>query len=109
MDTITFSAYWQDTIGQAIAERNVAPYPMSLVGPDIQACVDVVNQGIDSRLQACFVPDRGDKFERVGNRLECLVSAESLPILVRRLLESDNEHANSLAIDICQNLEIELI
>ena len=41
--------------------------------------------------------------------LECKVSPESLPVLVRRLLESGDEEAESLASSICQTLDIELI
>ena len=44
-----------------------------------------------------------------GPRLECKVSPKSLPVLVRRLMESDDEGAESLASDICQTLEIEII
>ncbi len=92
---------------------------MSLVGEDRQVIIAAVNQGIDSHLEACFVPARGDNFRLrtppgirskiSGPRLECRVSPESLPVLVRRLLESDDERAVSLASSICETLSIELI
>jgi len=82
---------------------------MSLVGEDKRACIEAVNQGIDSRLEACFCPDRGDRFDDIGYRLECAISSTSLTVLVRRLMESDNEQANSLASSICETLDIELI
>jgi len=92
---------------------------MSLVAEDHQRVIAVVNQGIDAYLEACFVLDRGDSFRlqtprgirgRIsGTRLECKVSPMSLPVLVRRLMESDDERAESLASDICQTLDIELI
>jgi hypothetical protein len=44
-----------------------------------------------------------------GPRLECRVSPKSLPVPVRRLMESDDESAESLASDICQTFDIELI
>ena len=65
---------------------------------EIKAIVAAVNQGIDAHLEACFVPDRGDKYQG-GKRkagklvlcrtLECAVSVESLPTLLRRLCGSD--------------------
>ena len=92
---------------------------MSLVAEDRQKAIAAVNQGIDSHLEACFVPGRGDSFRLEtpqgtrgkisGPRLECTVSPQSLPVLVRRLMESDDESAESVASDICQTLEIELI
>ena len=92
---------------------------MSLVAEDSQKVIAAVNQGIDAYLEACFVPGCGDSFRFYtpkgirgkisGPRLECKVSPKSLPVLVRRLMESDDERAESLASDICQTLEIELI
>ena len=75
------------------------PYPMSLTDTnEIRAVVIAVNMGIDSHLEACFCPGRGDSYER-GTRaagklvlcrtLECSVSPESLPVLLRRLYELD--------------------
>lgn len=88
-----------------------------------------VNQGIDSHLEACFVPARGDRYtvkrqpgivgDARGSELDCLVSAKSLPVLVRRLLEMDPEgegtdgsmadHAWSLASSICETLKIGVV
>ncbi len=92
---------------------------MSLVAEDRQRVIAAVNQGIDAYLEACFVPGRCDSFRlktppgiwgRIsGARLECKVSPKSLPVLVRRHMESDDEKAESLASDICQTLEIEVI
>jgi hypothetical protein len=92
---------------------------MSLVAEDRQRVIAAVNQGIDAYLEACFVPARGDSFRlqtpqgirgRIsGPRLERKVSTMSLPVLVRRLMESDDEKAESLASDICRTLAIELI
>jgi hypothetical protein len=111
---------WTDkfcvAIGQAAPKRG---YAMSLVGEDRQAVIAAVNQGIDAHLEACFVPARGDRFRlhtpegirgRIsGPRLECSVSSRSLPVLIRRLMESGDEGAECLASSICQTLEIELI
>ena len=116
----TFSFLWTAKLGAAIGKAAPkAGYHMSLVAEDRQKVIAAVNQGIDAYLEACFVPDRGDSFRpktppgirgRIsGPRLECKVSPKSLPVLVRRLMESDDERAESLASDICQTLEIELI
>ena len=116
----TFSFGWSDELQVAIARA--APrrgYPMSLVGEDRHAVIAAVNQGIDAHLEACFVPARGDRFQMrtppgirgsiSGPRLECRVSPQSLPVLIRRLLESGDDVAESLASSICQTLNIELI
>ena len=116
----TFSFGWTEELGAKIGKS--APklgYRMSLVGEDQQPVIAAVNQGIDSRLEACFVPTRGDCFKfqtpegirgRIsGTRLECKVSPRSLPVLIRRLMESGDEAAEALASSICQTLEIELI
>jgi hypothetical protein len=116
----TFSFIWNHKLRTAIAEAAPkAGYPMSLVGEDQQSVIAAVNQGIDSHLEACFVPARGDRFRlrtpqgirgRIcGPRLECHVSPQSLLVLVRRLMESGDDAAESLASSICQTLDIELI
>ena len=117
--TATFSAMWSSQLGAAIVELAPAAFPMSLTGEDCKSVVACVNQRIDSYLEACFVPARGDSFQvvsesRLGGRitsrrLNASLSAESLAVLVRRLLESDNPSANSLASAICASLGIELV
>ncbi len=116
----TFSFAWTAKLGTEIARAAPkAGYHMSLVAEDRQNVIAAVNQGIDAYLEACFVPDRDDSFRLKtppgirggisGSRLQCKVSPKSLPVLVRRLMESDDERAGSLASDICQTLDIELI
>jgi hypothetical protein len=103
--TVTYNAVRSAMHGQ--------PYTMSLTGSDeIRAVVDAVNQGIDSHLEACFCPQRGDSYEggkRKAGRLtlcrtlECVVSPESLPVLLRRLFEGDDA-GMTLAADILMTL-----
>src|SRR6266567_1678551 len=104
----TFSFIWTDKLGAAIAKAAPkAGYPLSLAREDQQTLIAAVNHGIDSRLEACFVPARGDRFrfrtpagirgKICGPRLECQVSRQSLPVLVRRLMESGDKAAESLA------------
>ena len=93
---------------------NDEPYTMSLTGTnEVQAVIEAVNQGIDSHLEACFCPDRGDRYEtgkRMAGRLllcrslDCTVSVESLPVLLRRLFESGTDAGDCLASDILMTL-----
>jgi hypothetical protein len=100
---------------------NGTSFPMSLTDTDeIKAVIAAVNQGIDSHLEACFCPERGDRYEggkrKAGkfvlcHTLECVVSPESLPVLLRRLCELDGDvevidAANSLATDILMVLGV---
>jgi hypothetical protein len=92
------------------------PFTMSLTDTDeIKAVIDAVNQGIDAHLEACFCPDRGDQYEggkrKAGklvlcSTLECSVSPESLPVLLRRLFDSDDEIGMMLASDMLTVLGI---
>jgi hypothetical protein len=114
--TITY-----ETIRQAMGGE---PFTMSLTDEDeIRAVIVAVNEGIDSHLEACYCPDRGDRYEG-GKRkagklvlcrtLECTISTESLPVLLRRLCESElggdaevQSEGNSLATDILMVLGID--
>jgi hypothetical protein len=93
-------------------------YTMSLTDDeDVLAVVESVNEGIDSRLQACNVEGRGDDyhggkrgftatedgarwkagdFVTVASTLECSVSPQSLPVLLRRMFERDASLAASI-------------
>ncbi len=109
-----------ETIRQAM---NGEPFTMSLTDEDeIRAVIAAVNEGIDAHLEACYCPDRGDRYEggkrRAGKlilcrTLECSVSPESLPVLLRRLCESElggdpdvQAEGNQLASDILSVLGI---
>lgn len=83
-----------------IKAKHPEPYEMDLVGRCAEVTKKAVNQGIDSHLQACFVPARGDAYTVRGSRLGCVVSSESLPVLLRRLTEMEEDVAGILAADI---------
>lgn len=120
----TFSAVWSDELEVVLKlrtkehkylSRNGTVYHMSLVGKDIETVAAAVNQGIDSHLEACYIPERGDNYYGQdnfdnpvrGKSLECYVSPQSLVVLIRRLMESEN--GLDLASSICDTLDIELI
>ena len=43
---------------------NGEPFTMSLVDTDeIRAVIEAVNQGSDAHLEACYCPERGDRYE----------------------------------------------
>ena len=67
------------------------PFKMSLTGDDEVAVQAAVNQGIDSHLEACYTPSLGDSYEPSERWLDCTVSVESLPVLLRRLFEDGDE------------------
>jgi len=100
--TLRFSAMWSDGLESAIKERSNEPYPITfgMQGEDFRSVRDAVNVGIDSHLEAVRFTQDGNKFT---------FEPETLHILVRRLLESDNENSQSLAAGICETLEIELV
>ena len=105
----SFTFGWSNDLGEAL-KANTEAYPMRLIPDDADVVMAAVNQGIDAHLEACFVPDRGDSYEWSDTgRLNCNVSPESLPVLIRRLLESGDENAEYLASGICETLDIELV
>lgn len=77
------------------------PFTMSVTNRDeVAAIVAAANQGIDSHLEACNCPERGDTYgdgeRKVGElvvcrSMDCVVSVESLPTLLRRLFELEHE------------------
>ena len=94
---------------------NGQPFTMSLTDTDEKRAVaEVVNQFIDSHLEACYCPERGDRFEVsariVGKRilcetLDCCVSPESLPVLLCRLCELDtDEHIADAGLSLARDI-----
>jgi hypothetical protein len=68
---------------------------------EIRAVLQAVNQGIDTHLEACFVRERGDDYthgqRKIGELvlcscLDCVVSPESMPVLLRRLYELEGTY-----------------
>jgi hypothetical protein len=98
------------------------PFTMSVTDEDeIEIIIDAVNEGIDSHLEACNVAERGDSYEGgtrgftatsdtprwkkgeyvcMARTLECVVSVESFPTLLRRMLELDCDLADSCLMSL---------
>ena len=119
LGTITYSQ---------VQEANPDPYEMELRGDDATVLAQAILVGIDSHLEACFVEERGDQCfsQQVAhiatlndqkviapycchrpNFLKLVVSAKSLPVLLRRLFELEyggdtdlQDEARCLAQDI---------
>ena len=116
MQTYSYGTTPKNLIKIAVqAICNGRPYVMKMVGREAELIEGVVNQGIDSHLEACFMPHRGDSYTWVAatpshtQHLSCCVSAESMPVLLRRLSELNDDKAISLRIDILGTLDIEEI
>lgn len=114
--TQSFSAMWSDRLGDALRLACTEPYPISCWpgSEDFQALATAINVGIDAHLEAVTFEQGAD--HRGAPRFT--IAVESLPVLIRRLLEgdgiaADDEEAWNSALDlasgICQTLNIELV
>lgn len=102
-----FSAYWTEALGAEIKARVPDSYPIECHShsEDFAALQSAVNQGIDAHLEAIFFSQGAGDHGRVRLDLE----PRSVPVLVRRLLESGDDAAQSLASSICETLNIDLV
>jgi hypothetical protein len=99
------------TYSQIKAAVGKESFTMALTSDDKEIVTQTVNQGIDAHLEACFIPDRGDSYEESMDRfgfvkLHCRISAESMPVLLRRLSEQDSEAAEELVSAILDYLDL---
>jgi hypothetical protein len=106
-----------ETVRQAM---NGESFTMSLTDEDeIKAVIAAVNQGIDAHLEACYCPSRGDRYEggkrKAGklvlcHSLDCSISPESLPTLLRRLCDSDlgDSEAESAGMRLADDIRMVL-
>lgn len=105
------SAYYTDKLGTAIKSQanNICPDGYSMViknQNELNRIVKAWNQGIDSHLEAIT---NQSSYRQTNNGVSFDVHPDEVHVLVRRLFESGNATAESLAIDICSTLDIELI
>lgn len=97
----------RDHTYESIRNLMDGPFKMKLAGLGADAVQASVNQGIDAHLEACFIQDRGDSYKWLANKLDCVVSEESLPVLLRRLFDSDDCDAWEIACGIIDVLKKE--
>lgn len=110
-----------DDLGQEhtydeIRDLMTEPFVMQVVDKDHKIVEKAVNIGIDAHLEACYVPEFGDRYEVktttvkgkvLAVKLDCHISKQSLPVLLRRLFEMDDDRAWQLGRDIIDSLKKE--
>ena len=77
------------------------PYWMDLKGGDLKTVADIVNQGIDSHLEAVFTTQKGTEVT--------IKDSASMRCFLRRCAESGDEETMLLASDIMTTLGYEWI
>ncbi len=77
------------------------PYRMDLRGDDLQTVADIVNQGIDSHLEAVLTTQ--------NESIVHILDSDSMRCFLRRCMESDDENAEDLASCIMSTLDYEWI
>ena len=81
------------------------PFPMELNQSDLTSFAAIVNQGIDSHLEAVFCTQ-----EQRGNKSRVVIrDASSMRCFLRRCAESEDENARELAGSIVEVLGFEWI
>ena len=80
-------------------------YKMELSRSDAQIITEIVNQGIDSHLEAVT----NSTFEWEEGKLHCDISPHSMATIIRRLGERTDDEALMLRTDILFTLGIEEI
>jgi hypothetical protein len=77
------------------------PYPIGCNQPTLDIVAAIVNQGIDSHLEAVITEREGDTI--------IIKDAQSLRTFIRRCIESDDEDTLDLASSICTTIDIEWV
>lgn len=77
------------------------PYRMELNRTDFDTVQDIVNQGIDSHLEAVCTSQK--------ENIIWILDAASMRCFLRRCIESDNDNASDLASRIMSTLDYEWI
>lgn len=92
------------------AAKALCPFSMELTGDDAKIVTELVNQGIDSHLEAIILAEPARLVGRQGfKKLRVVFAKEGMPCLLRRLLEHGSENAESLRSSILSELGIEEI
>ena len=75
-------------------------FEMSLTFEDMRLIKAIVNQGIDSRLEAFTKSSFTWNTNSTVLRLECLIHQDEMTTLLRRLLEFGTDNSEALANEI---------
>ena len=75
-------------------------FPMSLTYDDLEMVKEVVNMGIDSRLEGFTQSTFEITNDKFVTRLECKIHPDEMQILIRRLLEFEVYESDEFADDI---------
>ena len=102
-----------ELIREALEQQCPKGYKMELTGKDRELVTKLVNQGIDSHLEALtssnfnnrVVPIKGSVVRR--SFLDCRIPADDMLVLLRRLSDDGSEQAMLMRIDILGTLDIE--
>ena len=95
-DRLNVAKRWNDNLLKTAAGKDFVEITCRIGGSDAKLFTDVVNQGIDSYLEA-FTKSR---FGNSGDRLVLNFHRDELPLLVRRLEEINSPDAAAWAEDI---------
>jgi hypothetical protein len=112
MKTHSFGKTPKSAIRKALQVQCPDGYPMQLVGRDREALTRVVNQGIDSHLEAVTgitfkQLDRKLGKAAIARYLDCNISEDNMMVILRRLYEDEGDDAWSLRSGILSTLDIE--
>ena len=95
------------TRAEIIAACNGETYHATLAKQDALIMQRIVNQGIDSHLEA--VTDSKFYYVSHPTRLVCEIAPADLAVIVRRMYEDDSDEALDLRSSILYSLDIEEI
>lgn len=105
----TISAIYTPELEAAIKSHasHLPIYPVECheFSEDFEAIRDAISQGIDSHLEAIRFTEFSGQYGKRG----LAFNPETLHVLIRRLMESENDAAQSLASAICETIGVELI
>jgi len=109
VQTFSYGMTPPEVIKAALGDES---YPMELVGEEAKVVEELVNQGIDSHLEAVLGEFNWDTRKTVGGFpvttvLKCNVSPDGMICLLRRLDEHGSDEAMSLRTSILSTLDIE--
>ena len=113
--TLTYGELPSEEVWREIVPNE--PYPMELSEKDHEIAALIINQGIDSHLEAVFFTQSPALFRGMSKVRTTIDDRESLRVFIRRAIELQDEYADStddhspmaLASAILETLGIEWV